>query len=69
MGEAYPEIVEHAELIRRIVDSEEERFAATLRQGLAFLDEEIEALEETVGRSLTEPRRSRCTTHTASRSS
>ncbi len=46
MGEAYPEIVEHAELIRRIADSEEERFSATLRQGLAFLDEEIETLEE-----------------------
>jgi alanyl-tRNA synthetase len=44
MGDAYPEIVEHAELIRRIAESEEERFSATLRQGLAFLDEEIAAL-------------------------
>ncbi|MBN1193140.1 MAG: alanine--tRNA ligase, partial [Coriobacteriia bacterium] len=33
----YPELSEHAELIRGIVASEEERFSATLRQGLAFL--------------------------------
>jgi alanyl-tRNA synthetase len=37
----YPELVEHAELITRIVESEEDRFGATLRQGLAFLDEAI----------------------------
>jgi alanyl-tRNA synthetase len=49
MGEAYAEIVEHAELIRRIADSEEERFSATLRQGLTFLDEEIAALAEEGG--------------------
>jgi len=46
MGDVYPEIVEHAELIRRITESEENRFSITLRQGLAFLDEEIEALAE-----------------------
>jgi alanyl-tRNA synthetase len=41
----YPELVEHAELIARIVESEEERFGATLRQGLAFLDEAIAEAE------------------------
>ncbi len=42
MGQAYPEIVEHHDLIHRIADAEEQRFGATLRQGLAFLGEEIE---------------------------
>ncbi len=47
MGDAYSEIVEHHELVRRIVDAEEQRFSTTLRQGLAFLDEEIATLRET----------------------
>ncbi|MDP2299865.1 MAG: alanine--tRNA ligase-related protein, partial [Actinomycetota bacterium] len=38
----YPELEEHADLIRRIVAAEEERFGATLRQGLAFLGGAIE---------------------------
>ncbi|PKQ20363.1 MAG: alanine--tRNA ligase [Actinobacteria bacterium HGW-Actinobacteria-6] len=42
MGDAYPEIHEHHDLVSRIVVSEEERFGATLRQGLIFLAEEIE---------------------------
>jgi alanyl-tRNA synthetase len=42
MGGVYPEIVEHADLIERIVLSEEERFGATLRQGLAYLEEHLE---------------------------
>ena len=45
MGEAYPETVEHHELISRIADSEEQRFSATLRQGMSFLDEEIAAIK------------------------
>jgi alanyl-tRNA synthetase len=44
MGEAYPEIVEHRELITQIVSSEEERFGATLRQGVSFLDTELAAV-------------------------
>lgn len=40
-GAPYPEIVEHKDLILGITDAEEQRFAATLRQGLAFLDSEI----------------------------
>ncbi len=42
MGAAYPEIVEHHELARRAVLAEEERFGATLKQGLTFLEEAIE---------------------------
>ncbi|MHB1341768.1 MAG: alanine--tRNA ligase [Coriobacteriia bacterium] len=41
MGDAYPEIVERHDLVRRIVESEEERFGATLRQGLAFLEDAL----------------------------
>jgi alanyl-tRNA synthetase len=41
-GAPYPELEEHADLIRRIVAAEEERFGATLRQGLAFLGGAIE---------------------------
>jgi alanyl-tRNA synthetase len=44
MGEAYPEIVEHRQLITQIVSSEEERFGATLRQGVSFLEAELAAL-------------------------
>ncbi len=42
MGDAYPEVIEHHDLVRRIVASEEERFGATLRQGLSFLGEAME---------------------------
>ena len=42
MGDAYPEIHEHHDLVSRIVVSEEERFGTTLRQGLIFLAEAIE---------------------------
>ncbi len=42
MGQAYPEIVEHHDLVRRIVASEEQRFSQTLRQGLVFLEDVIE---------------------------
>ena len=42
MGPAYPEIVEHHSFITRIVLSEEQRFGATLRQGLILLEAEID---------------------------
>ena len=45
MGHVYPEIVENRELMRRVILSEEERFGATLRQGRAFLDEALAALD------------------------
>jgi alanyl-tRNA synthetase len=44
MGDAYPEIVSHKELIDRIVASEEERFGATLKTGMTFLEAELAGL-------------------------
>lgn len=48
MGDVYPEIRENRELTRRVVLSEEDRFGATLRQGQAYLEQKLGALEETV---------------------
>ena len=48
MGDVYPEIVENRELERRLILAEEDRFGSTLRQGHAFLDEALDALEGTV---------------------
>ena len=48
MGHVYPEIVEHRETIRGIIEAEENRFGATLRQGQAFLEEALGKLEGTV---------------------
>ncbi|HEX9093999.1 MAG TPA: alanine--tRNA ligase [Coriobacteriia bacterium] len=52
MGEAYPEIVEHHDFIKRIVVSEEQRFGATLRQGLVLLEAEIDRTHATHAESL-----------------
>lgn len=41
MGEAYPEISQHRDLILGIIVAEEERFGTTLRTGLAYLDEAL----------------------------
>src|SRR5262245_12650140 len=38
-GEAYPELRENEAFIRQVADSEEQRFAATLRQGAVQFDE------------------------------
>src|SRR4029077_18491702 len=38
-GDAYPELRENAAFIQEVVASEEERFAATLRQGMALFGE------------------------------
>jgi alanyl-tRNA synthetase len=46
MGSAYPELESHRELITRIVSSEEERFGATLRTGLSFLEAELRSLTD-----------------------
>ena len=51
-GEPYPELVENADLIRRIVLAEEERFRATLRQGLAYLASAIERTQAAGGSQL-----------------
>ena len=40
-GPVYPEVARHAELISRVVAREESAFDATLRRGLARLDDEI----------------------------
>lgn len=45
MGQHYPEIVENRELIRRLIISEENRFGATLRQGKAYLEDELANLK------------------------
>ena len=42
MGDAYPEIVAQKERIKEVVSREEERFSATLKQGLSLLEGEIE---------------------------
>ncbi len=46
MGSAYPEVVENADLIHRIVRSEEERFSTTLRTGSTYLQEALAGLAE-----------------------
>jgi alanyl-tRNA synthetase len=38
-GDAYPELRENEALVRQVAGSEEERFAATLRQGLVLFEE------------------------------
>jgi alanyl-tRNA synthetase len=44
MGEAYPELLEREEYIKKVIRAEEERFAETLDRGLAILNEEVAAL-------------------------
>ncbi|MCL2491162.1 MAG: alanine--tRNA ligase [Coriobacteriia bacterium] len=46
MSDAYPELSEHRDLIAGVVAAEEERFSATLRTGLAYLDEALGSLAE-----------------------
>ncbi len=47
MGHVYPEIVDNRALIERVILSEEERFGTTLKQGQAYLDEELAQLSTT----------------------
>jgi alanyl-tRNA synthetase len=44
MGGAYPELQEREEYIKKVVLSEEQRFAETLDRGLAILNDEVAAL-------------------------
>jgi len=46
MGGAWPELIEKRDVIRGLVASEEERFTATLRTGLAWLDRELGSLPQ-----------------------
>jgi len=50
MGDAYPELVEHRDLIARVCRQEEERFRATLTRGLELLRENSEWGEGPDGR-------------------
>jgi alanyl-tRNA synthetase len=40
-GDAYPELVENRAYIEQVATSEEERFAATLRQGMTLFEDEV----------------------------
>ncbi len=42
-GDAYPELVENRAYVEQVAASEEERFARTLRQGMALFEEEVAA--------------------------
>ena len=44
MGEAYPDLAKKSEYIKRIILTEEERFSATLAQGMRLLETEIDSL-------------------------
>ena len=46
MSTAYPELMENAEKIKRVIKKEEEKFLLTLDLGLSILTREIEALKE-----------------------
>ncbi len=45
MGEAFPELLEREEYVKKVILAEEERFAETLDRGLAILNEEISGLK------------------------
>ena len=64
MGDAYPELREHAAEIERVVKLEEERFRETLARGLKVFEELARQ-----GRDLAPRTRSRSPPRTASRSS
>ncbi|MBL3591308.1 MAG: alanine--tRNA ligase [gamma proteobacterium endosymbiont of Lamellibrachia anaximandri] len=48
MGESYPELVQAADQVKRVLKQEEERFAETLEQGMKILEEVIAGLHSTV---------------------
>jgi alanyl-tRNA synthetase len=45
-GEAYPELVENRAYVEQVAASEEERFARTLRQGMALFEDEVARARE-----------------------
>jgi alanyl-tRNA synthetase len=53
MGDAYPEIVERKELILEAAAKEEERFDATLRQGMSVLTKELDLAKSASSSELT----------------
>ncbi len=46
MADAYPELLEREEYIKKVVLAEEERFAETLDRGLAILNEDVATLKK-----------------------
>jgi alanyl-tRNA synthetase len=44
-GDAYPELVENRAYVEQVAASEEDRFASTLRQGMALFGTEVEQVE------------------------
>ena len=48
MGAAFPELAESRELAERVLRSEEERFAATLEQGMRYLNRTLEDVRDGV---------------------
>ncbi len=51
MADAFPELLEREEYIKKVILAEEERFAETLDRGLAILNEEVSSLR-TAGRTV-----------------
>jgi alanyl-tRNA synthetase len=45
MGEAYPDLLQREEYIRKVIRAEEERFAETLDNGLRILNDEVASLK------------------------
>ena len=45
MGEAYPDLIQREEYIKKVVRAEEERFAETLDNGLRILNDEMSSLK------------------------
>ena len=45
-GDAYPQLVEKQDYIKRVIKTEEERFAETIDSGLSILEEKIALLEK-----------------------
>ncbi len=44
LGEEYPELKEHEELVKKVIDTEEKQFSTTLNQGMELLDQLIAAV-------------------------
>ena len=45
-GDAYPELVENQELIKRVIKSEEEKFEETIDQGIVILNDYIDEIKK-----------------------
>jgi alanyl-tRNA synthetase len=46
MGDAFPELLEREEYVKKVIRAEEERFAETLDRGLAILNDEVAILKK-----------------------